>query len=96
MQLYQVVTDTGQSFHFNNSTKPTTVGCSACIAATEESVKRVSLSHVEIPVNCECRMPDSREEMVGYDRCDRWFHFSCAGFDVPPPGDWFCKHCSQD
>ena len=36
-------------------------------------------------------MPDSQEEMVACDCCDTWYHFTCTGFDVPPPGDWFCK-----
>ena len=65
-------------------------------AAEEPPIEQVRLSHIVIPVNCECRMPDSKEEMVACDGCDKWYHFTCAGFDVPPPGDWFCKHCIQD
>ena len=33
------------------------------------AVERVRLSHIVIPVNCECRMPDSKEEMVACDGC---------------------------
>ena len=61
------------------------------ISVNLSQCKRASLSHVVIPVNCECRMPDSMEEMVACDKCDRWYHFTCAGFDVPPPGDWFAN-----
>ena len=38
-------------------------------AAEKPPVKRASLSRVVIPVNCECRMPDSQEEMVACDKC---------------------------
>lgn len=62
-------------------------------AAKQPPVKRARSSHIVIPVNCECRLPDSKEEMVACDQCDKWYHFTCAGFDVPPPGDWFCQHC---
>ena len=64
-----------------------------CFPTGEGPVEWVELSNIVIPVNCECKMPDSQVEMVACDCCDRWYHFTCAGFIVPPLGDWFCKNC---
>ena len=62
--------------------------------AEKPPVKQASLSHM-ITINCECRMPNAQEEMVACDKCNRWYAFTCAGFDVPPPGDWYCKQYSR-
>lgn len=30
---------------------------------------------------CICRTTDESAEMIGCDKCDEWFHFSCVGID---------------
>ena len=58
-------------------------------------VKRANSENIVIPVNCQCQRPDSREEMVACDSCDKWYHFSCVNIEVAPPGEWFCDNCNN-
>ena len=48
--------------------------------------KRANAQNIVIPVNCQCRRPDSWEQMVACDSCDNWFHFSCANIEDAPLG----------
>lgn len=48
--------------------------------------------------NCRlCNDPDSRENLVACDECDRWFHLSCAKLKHPPRKDerWICIKCTS-
>ena len=59
----------------------------------ESEVER-SVSFVNIEVSCSCGKPDSWQDMVACDGCNKWFHIDCSGLNSIPDGDWFCPVCS--
>ena len=62
-----------------------------------ESEEEKSMSFVNIEVNCSCGKPDSWQDMVACDGCNKWFHLDCSGLNLVnsiPDGDWFCPVCS--
>lgn len=42
-----------------------------------------------------CNRPDDGTMMIGCDKCDDWYHYSCVGIVVEPNEDepWFCPKC---
>ncbi len=53
---------------------------------------RPSVSFIHL--YCDCRLPESFDDVVACDGCDRWFHHQCVGFDASLVSDeWFCNHC---
>ena len=60
---------------------------------TSERVVRSKPTNIVIPVYCQCRCPDSMDEMIQCDRCDSWLHFRCARVRRAPAGQWFCSVC---
>ena len=42
-------------------------------------------------VYCTCRGIDTGKQMVGCDKCSKWFHIECVG-DVSSE-QWFCVNC---
>ena len=54
-----------------------------------------TLKYINIEVNCFCGRPDSHQDMIGCDGCDKWYHLNCTELsDSVPDGDWFCSKCS--
>lgn len=41
-----------------------------------------------------CNRPDSVDDMVAYDSCQKWFHYSCAKVDAGVKNrEWYCSIC---
>ncbi|XP_058446466.1 uncharacterized protein LOC131427358 [Malaya genurostris] len=44
-----------------------------------------------------CDQPDSAEDMVQCDRCDTWWHFTCANVDASIKDQkWMCSKCLSE
>lgn len=48
--------------------------------------------------NGHCRLcmdPDSKQDMVACNECDRWFHYGCAQLKRLPTKEerWICEKC---
>jgi len=54
--------------------------------------------YMEIEVYCDCNMPEVYDNMIACDKCEEWFHFSCAGLKSPPEfeSQWCCSKCYRD
>lgn len=37
---------------------------------------------------------DDLDNSVGCDKCYKWFHWGCVGFDGLDDEDWLCEDCS--
>ena len=62
----------------------------------KKRVRRAPSKHVLVEVNCVCKRPDSFEDMVSCDGCDRWWHYSCANVkSVSEDSDWYCNSCLE-
>ena len=50
----------------------------------------------EIKLHCTCGMPETFDDMVESDLCEKWFHLSCEGIISTPTVDeqWLCKFCT--
>ena len=35
----------------------------------------------------------AKEKWMGFDTCDRWYHFDCLGYSSIPTGVWSCDQC---
>ena len=57
------------------------------------SVKNTKLAHMAIPSYCNCGAPDSMDEMIQCDNCDKWWHFQCARIKDAPDNNWYCPKC---
>jgi len=44
-----------------------------------------------------CGKQDDGSPMIGCDKCDDWYHWSCVGINSEPSEnqDWFCTRCMQ-
>ena len=49
-----------------------------------------TFKYINIEVSCECKRPDTYQNMIACDGCDRWLHTECAGRSSVPTGEWFC------
>ncbi len=53
--------------------------------------RRISI----VPLNCNCRLPDTFDNVVGCDNCQKWYHYKCVGFSSSAySANWFCKDCT--
>ena len=62
---------------------------SLCVPVQERSVH-----YINIEVSCKCKRPNSYQNMIGCDGCNKWYHLNCARVDDVPDGDWYCAECS--
>lgn len=44
-----------------------------------------------IPLFCKCRMPECLDDMVQCDKCQKWYHFACTGWNGQK--DFICSDC---
>ena len=51
------------------------------------------LRTLSIEMHCQCGRPDSMQDMIGCDSCNRWFHLNCGNVTSIPVDDWFCYDC---
>ena len=51
------------------------------------------LRTLSIEMHCQCGRPDSMQDMIGCDSCNRWFHLNCGNVTSVPVDDWFCYDC---
>ena len=58
------------------------------------SVKTNKLAHniMAIPSYCNCGAPDSMDEMIQCDNCDKWWHFQCAKIKDTPDNNKLMNH----
>ena len=49
-----------------------------------------------IKLYCTCLMPETYDDMIACDVCERWFHLKCVGMPQSPPEEesWICKNCT--
>lgn len=42
-----------------------------------------------------CHQPDDGSPMIGCDKCEEWYHWTCVGVVQAPPEDatWYCPRC---
>ena len=66
----------------------------AAFPKTKIQVRRPELQFLSIAICCKCKRPDSYKEMVQCDKCDSWYHFSCANVHRALLGSWFCLLCT--
>ena len=52
------------------------------------------IHYINIEVSCKCQRPDSYQDMIECDKCDKWYHLNCARLTTIPEGDWYCVQCS--
>jgi hypothetical protein len=69
--------------------------CVSPFPMKKKPVKRNHLTNIVIPAHCICRRPDSYNEMILCEECNRWYHFKCADVKAVPSGDWFCSDCCK-
>ena len=62
---------------------------------TRCKVRRAPKKHLLVEVNCVCQRPDTFEDMLACDGCDKWMHLSCAKVKEAPEEDWYCFSCKQ-
>ena len=64
------------------------------VAIPQKARSERTFKYIYIEVSCECKRPDTYQNMIACDNCDRWLHLECAGLSSVPSGDWFCLNCS--
>ena len=57
------------------------------------SLMKKTFKYIYIDVSCECKRPDTYQDMIACDSCNRWLHLECARLSRVPTGDWFCLNC---
>ena len=67
-------------------------------ALQRRRIKERTVSIIECPIYCICRLPTESEDtvMIQCDMCQIWYHVKCL--KVNPDMDdkeWFCQQCSQ-
>ena len=45
------------------------------------------LRTLSIEMHCQCGRPDSMQDMIGCDSCNRWFHLNCGNVTSVPVDD---------
>lgn len=60
---------------------------------TRKSSRACKPSVSFVRLYCDCRLPESFDNVVACDGCDKWFHYKCVDFTSYHVGDWFCNHC---
>ena len=50
----------------------------------------------EIELHFTCGMPETFDDMVECNLCEKWFHLSCEGIISTPAVDeqWLCEFCT--
>ena len=46
----------------------------------------------QIELFCECRMPETYDNMIQCDQCYTWFHIKCMNLQCIP-NEWYCTNC---
>ena len=64
------------------------------VAIPQKARSERTFKYIFIEVSCGCKRPDTYQNMIACDNCDRWLHLECAGLSSVPSGDWFCLNCS--
>ena len=65
------------------------------ISGHSEELPRPSLSSIDITLYCKCKMPESYDDMVCCDGCDKWYHFKCINLRSNHlPKKWICPSCT--
>ena len=68
--------------------------CLSKFPTTSQKTSRACKPSVSfIPLYCDCRLPESFDNVVACDGCDNWFHYRCVDFNTCHVGDWFYNHC---
>ncbi|XP_062704082.1 uncharacterized protein LOC134286483 [Aedes albopictus] len=58
------------------------------------SVASMDLERSEICTCTACENPDVADDLVACDKCDKWWHFTCAGVNESISSrDWICPRC---
>ena len=54
-------------------------------------------SLLRLKIFCQCRLPDSGDDMVKCFTCRSWYHYTCVGIQLKTkvPGIWNCINCSK-
>ena len=61
---------------------------------SRQETPRSEIVWVSVVASCyQCIRPDSWNDMVQCDGCDRWYHMKCARIKKAPFSDWHCKDC---
>ena len=60
---------------------------------SKKMIPRVVSKISFIPLYCHCRLPESFDDLVACEKCNKWYHHKCVQFENTHCGDWFCKHC---
>ena len=62
-----------------------------------ENISKIEqLSRQRDELHCTCGMPETFDDMVKCDLCEKWFHLSCEGIISIPAVDeqWLCEFCT--
>ena len=60
---------------------------------SQKSARACKPSVSFVRLYCDCKVPESFDNVVACDGCDKWFHYKCVNFPARHIGDWFCNHC---
>ena len=62
---------------------------------SRQEIPRSELAWVTVHTSCYSSMrPDSWNDMVQCDGCDKWYHMKCVRMRRAPYSDWHCKDCN--
>ena len=64
-----------------------------CLDGTPKS-HRGPLYTIEVPLFCNCKMPDNGSPMIACDSCNEWFHVECVQAVIKRQNKWFCENCT--
>ena len=55
---------------------------------------RKDFAFCDIELFCRCLMPETWDDMIECDLCDKWLHMKCENLDTLPfEQEWLCKDC---
>ncbi len=61
---------------------------------SRQETPRSEMVWVSVVASCyQCTRPDSWNDMVQCDGCDKWYHLKCMHMKKAPVSDWYCKDC---
>lgn len=57
--------------------------------------KATHFPFVQIELFCTCLMPETMDDMVECEECEKWLHLKCMGHTQAPEKDelWFSRKC---
>lgn len=63
---------------------------------TNQKLKRDNVDVSDDEHDCWWCREKKKDDVLACDKCDHWFHYSCANIEKAPEDNWFCKWCNED